>query len=168
MTAFRLDTRWLLEAPTEVVFGALADSLRWPEWWHGLTEVCQHRAGDEYGIGRTQRFVWRSPLGYRLCFDIRIVRVERPCLIEGVASGDVAGIGRWQLREEGSSTCVHYHWQVHTVSPWMSLVSRMARPLIVWNHRILMRRGAKGLARYLDCPLIDHRHERESRFREET
>ncbi|WP_156085474.1 SRPBCC family protein [Billgrantia saliphila] len=159
MTVFRFDTRWVLEAPAEVVFEALTDSLRWPEWWPGLVEVRQYRAGDECGIGRTQCFVWRSPLGYRLSFDIRIVRVERPCLIEGEASGDVVGIGRWQLREEGPWTCVRYRWQVRTVRPWMSLASRLARPLIVWNHHVLMRRGARGLARHLDCPLGNQRHE---------
>ncbi len=130
MASFDFDTTWHIEAPIGEVFDALTDSLRWPDWWPGLDDVKPLEAGDEQGIGRTQRFVWKSRLGYRLRFDIRITRVHDPCLIEGVASGDVAGIGRWLLHEGSAVTRVRYTWQVRTVRPWMGLLARVARPLL--------------------------------------
>ncbi|UYG04657.1 SRPBCC family protein [Halomonas sp. LR3S48] len=151
MASFDFDTTWHFKAPVEAVFDALSDSLHWPGWWPGLVDVQPLEAGDDQGIGRTQRFIWKSRLGYRLCFDICITRVAEPCLIEGVANGDVAGVGRWQLYGEKSGTRVRYIWQVRTVRPWLSLLSRMARPLVLWNHRAMMRAGATGLANHLRC-----------------
>lgn len=149
MARFEFVTTWHFEAPVIEVFDALTDSLHWPKWWPGLVSVEQREAGDEGGIGRVQRFVWKSHLGYYLCFDIRITHVRTPYLIEGVADGDVAGIGRWQLCEESGVTRVHYLWQVRTVRPWMGLLARVARPLVVWNHHAMMRAGAVGLSRHL-------------------
>ncbi|MCC5884372.1 MAG: SRPBCC family protein [Halomonas sp.] len=150
MARFEFATTWHLEAPIEAVFAALTDSLQWPEWWPGLVDVQQLAVGDGAGIGRTQRFVWKSRLGYCLCFDIRIIRVREPFLIEGVANGDVAGTGCWQLREESGRTLVRYLWRVRTVRPWMGLLARVARPLVIWNHNAMMRAGRRGLARHLD------------------
>ncbi len=149
MARFEFVTDWHFEAPIEAVFDALTDSLRWPEWWPGLVDVEQREAGDEGGIGRVQHFVWKSHLGYYLRFDIRITRVCEPCLIEGVADGDVTGIGRWRLCEENGGTRVHYLWQVRTVRPWMGLLAGVARPLVIWNHHAMMRAGAVGLSRHL-------------------
>lgn len=152
MASFDFVTTWHIEAPIEAVFGALTDSLNWPGWWPGLVDVQSLEAGDDRGIGRTQRFVWKSRLGYRLRFDICITRVHEPCLIEGVAGGDVAGIGRWQLDEGKAGTRVRYTWQVRTVRPWMGLLARVARPLVAWNHHAMMRAGRAGLSRYLAAP----------------
>lgn len=149
MPSFHFDTTWHLAASTDKVFDALTDSLHWPDWWPGLVEVQPLEAGDEHGIGCTQRFVWKSRMGYCLRFDICITHVRLPSLIEGEASGDVAGIGSWQLHAEETGTRVRYLWQVRTVRPWLSLLSCVARPLVLWNHRAMMREGRKGLARQL-------------------
>lgn len=151
MASFDLDTTWHLEAPIGEVFDALADSLHWPDWWPGLVDVQPLETGNERGVGRTQRFIWKSRLGYGLRFDIRVNRVRRPWLIEGEASGDVVGIGSWQLHEQQTGTRVRYLWQVRTAQPWLGVLARVARPLVVWNHHAMMREGAAGLARHLAC-----------------
>ena len=38
--------------------------------------------GDERGVGRLWRLVWRSRLPYELAFDSRVTRIERPWLLE--------------------------------------------------------------------------------------
>ncbi|MCE8033350.1 MAG: SRPBCC family protein [Halomonas sp.] len=149
MACFDFDTTWHIEAPVEAVFDALTDSLHWPDWWPGLVDVQPLVSGNDRGIGRTQRFVWKSRLGYRLCFDIRITQVREPHLIEGEARGDVAGVGRWLLDEERQGTRVRYTWHVRTMRPWLNLFSRVARPLVTWNHHAMMRAGAAGLSHYL-------------------
>ena len=105
------------------------------------------RSGD--GEGNVRHYVWRGALPYRVAFTMRVVRVERPVRLEGVADGDVCGTGRWRLTSEPSGTRVDYLWRVRLRRPWMRRLSPLARPLFEWNHAVVMQRGAQGLARWL-------------------
>lgn len=147
-----LDT-WCVDAPIDRVFSAIEDSARWPEWWRGMRSAELLEDGDENGVGRLWRYVWRSRLPYDLKFDTRVTRLERPLLLEGQAEGDLTGIGRWRLFE-GRGTAVIYEWNVRTSRPWMNVLAPLARPVFAWNHHAAMRRGAEGLARLLDAPLL--------------
>ncbi|PMR76554.1 SRPBCC family protein [Billgrantia endophytica] len=154
MAEFRFVTTWRIGAPISDVYEVLTDSPHWPDWWSSVADVRLLAAGDEEGIGRAYRYTWKSRLGYRLRFDIRVTRVKVPSLIEGVASGDVKGVGSWQLVEEGRITRVRYVWEVRTMRRWMNLFARVARPLIIWNHHAVMQDGAEGLAQHLNRPLL--------------
>jgi hypothetical protein len=110
--------------------------------------------GDEAGIGQIGRYVWRSKLPYNLEFRMETTRVERPHLLEGHASGELEGTGRWRLFEDDSSTAVIYEWNVHTTRPWMNLLAPVARPIFAWNHDWVMRNGGTGLASLLGCELL--------------
>ncbi|TFH88560.1 polyketide cyclase [Billgrantia azerbaijanica] len=159
MAAYSLTTLWYLEVPIESVFQALGEAPLWPAWWPSLLAVEERVAGDADGTGRVYRYTWQSRLGYRLCFDIRVTRIARPWLIEGEASGDVCGAGRWRLCEQGGVTQVRHEWRVATTRRWMNLAAPLARPLFVWSHHAVMRDGARGLARRLDGRLLGLAHE---------
>jgi hypothetical protein len=152
---FEFFTTWHLDAPLARVWDTLYDALGWPVWWEGLVAVVQVEPGKERGIGSLQRYTWKGRLPYRLTFDIRVTRVERPNLIEGVASGDVEGVGRWLVSGRGTTTTVAYVWQIRTTKRWMKLLAPLARPLFRWNHNQVMRRGGIGLARFLDARLLE-------------
>jgi hypothetical protein len=92
-------------------------------------------------------------LPYELSFDSRVTRVERPHLIEGTATGELEGTGVWRLYE-GSGTAAVYEWRVHTTRAWMNVLAPLARPAFAWNHDIVMRQGADGIARELGARLI--------------
>ena len=94
---YRFLTTWCLEASIEPVWEAIYDSERWPEWWRGVERVVELESGDEDGLGQVGRYTWRSRLPYELTFDVRTTRVERPHLLEGEATGELAGTGRWRL-----------------------------------------------------------------------
>jgi uncharacterized protein YndB with AHSA1/START domain len=147
-------TTWVLTAPREQVWDAIYESERWPEWWRGVVEAEREAEGDEFGIGQIGRYVWRSKLPYNLEFRMLTTRVERPHLLEGEASGELAGIGRWRFFEEGSSTAVLYEWNVHTTKAWMNLFAPVAKPVFAWNHDWVMRNGGTGLAALLGCELL--------------
>jgi uncharacterized protein YndB with AHSA1/START domain len=151
---YRFLTTWLIDAPREDVFQAIWDSERWPSWWRGVESVVTLEKGDDEGVGSLGRYVWRSRLPYRLEFDVRITRVERPHLMEGHSSGELAGTGCWRLFEEDGMTAVVYDWQVRTTARWMNLLAPLARPVFAWNHDVIMRWGGQGLARLLDAPLV--------------
>jgi hypothetical protein len=144
----------VLEAPRERVFQAIWDSEGWPSWWRGVESVVELEPGDAEGVGSLGRYVWKSRLPYRLEFDLRVTRVERPLLMEGASTGELAGRGRWRLFEEGSVTAVVYDWDVATTAPWMNLLAPVVRPVFAWNHEVVMRWGGEGLSRHLGAPLL--------------
>lgn len=147
---YRLVTIWHIEAPLEAVCAAISHSLAWPQWWRNVESVEELVPGDALGIGSVRRYIWRGRLPYRLAFDIRVVGAELLTFVEGVASGDVEGRGRWSFTTDGRLTHVRFDWQVRTTSSWMNLLAPLARPLFRWNHEAIMRCGGESLARRLN------------------
>ena len=154
MADYRFLTAWLLDSPREPVWEAIYDQARWPEWWRGVEEVEERNGGDDGGIGAVSRMVWKSLLPYRVEFEVTTTRVERPHLLEGHAVGELEGIGRWRLYEQGGVTAVLYEWNVSTTKPWMNLLAPVARPVFAWNHNWVMARGGEGISRLLGCRLL--------------
>jgi hypothetical protein len=110
--------------------------------------------GDPDGVGSLGRYVWKSWLPYRLRFDVRILAVERPWRMEGHATGELEGPGRWRMFEERGVTAVIYEWRVRTTAPWMNRLAPALRPVFAWNHDAVMRWGGEGLARRLGARLL--------------
>jgi hypothetical protein len=151
---YRFLTTWLLEADRERVWDAIYDSERWPEWWRGVEEAEKLVEGDEQGVGQRGRYVWKAKLPYRVNFEILTTRVEAPHLLEGDADGELAGIGRWRLFEQGAVTAVIYEWNVHTTRSWMNALAPLARPIFAANHDYVMRNGGEGIAKLLGGRLL--------------
>jgi len=154
MAHYRLTTLWRIDAPVERVYDAICQPARWPSWWWGVKNVVELEPGDDLGLGSLQRYTWRGLLPYALTFTIRVVRVTPAVALEGIASGELEGTGRWRFSQQGSTTSVCYEWRVRTVKGWMNVLAPVARPLFQWNHNVIMREGGKGLARLLDARLI--------------
>lgn len=154
MARYAFLTTWLVAAPRESVWAALEDTERWPEWWGGVRRVEQLNAGDANSVGSRYRIAWRSRIPYDLEFDFTVDRVERPCLLEGSAAGDLRGRGCWRLFEQDGVTAVLYEWNVETTKRWMNVAAPVARPLFAWNHDVVMARGGEGLAHRLRARLL--------------
>ena len=154
MPGYEFLTTWVLEAPRERVWDAIRESEKWPEWWRGVERVVEVERGDDEGIGQLSRYTWRSKLPYELEFEMRTTRIERPRLLEGQASGELNGVGRWRLYEEDGTTAVIYEWNVATTKRWMNAVAPLLRPAFEWNHDWVMGHGGTGLARLLGCRLV--------------
>jgi hypothetical protein len=75
-------------------------------------------------------------------------------VLEGQASGELEGMGRWRLYTAAETTAVLYEWEVRTTRPWMNRLAPLARPAFAWNHDVVMRQGAEGLARLLGARLV--------------
>ncbi|MDD2898008.1 MAG: SRPBCC family protein [Desulfuromonadaceae bacterium] len=150
MNEYQFLTTWRVTAPLDQVWEAIYHSENWPKWWPGLLRVVELERGDGNGIGNLRRYSWRGMLPYRLVFDIRTTRIERPYLLAGTASGDLAGVGVWHFCEENGGVVVQYEWLVSTQKKWMNILTPLARPLFRWNHDQVMRRGKAGLTRYLE------------------
>ncbi len=155
---YRLSTIWRLDAPLHAVWAAIHDSSHWPEWWNSVEEVAELEAGSTEGVGALQRYTWKGRLPYRVVFDMRITRIEPLVALEGEASGDLEGIGRWRFSTDRGVTVVHYEWRVQTRRGWMNLLAPLVRPLFRWNHDFVMREGGMSLARRLNAQLVSIEH----------
>ena len=154
MADYSFLTTWLLDSPREPVWEAIYDQERWPQWWRGVEEAEELRPGDHNGLGTVARMVWKSLLPYRVEFEVKTTRIERPHLLEGHAEGGLAGIGRWRLYEQDGITAVIYEWNVATTKAWMNLLAPVARPVFEWNHDWVMAHGGRGIADLLGCRLL--------------
>lgn len=159
MAEFRFVTEWRIEAPLPEVCNAVSQCLLWPQWWKGAEKVEEFDPGDADGIGSVRRFTWRGRLPYRLSFDMRITRIVPMTMLEGRASGEVEGVGRWHFANDDNVTVVRYEWQVRTKRLWMNIAAPLARPLFKWNHDQVMRQGAEGMARLLKARLAGLAHD---------
>ena len=154
MAEYAFLTAWRVAAPRERVFEVLHASERWPEWWRGVERVEKLEEGDNEGRGSLGRYTWRSRLPYRLEFEMRITRVDRPERMEGEAVGELTGTGCWSLYEEEGGTAVLFEWRVRTTRAWMNALAPVAGPVFRWNHDWIMRQGGRGLARRLGAELL--------------
>jgi uncharacterized protein YndB with AHSA1/START domain len=158
MAEYTFVTIWRIAAPRSEVYRAIRESLHWPSWWRGVVSVVELDSGDANGIGSVRRYTWKSLLPYRISFDMRVTRIEPLVALEGVATGEVEGTGRWSFTDQGSVTTIRYEWQIRTTRRWMNLAAPLARPLFQWNHDAVMRQGGQGLARLLGARLVGMAH----------
>jgi hypothetical protein len=153
MAGYQFVTVWRVQAPLPSVWDEIYHPEHWPTWWKGVESVVELRQGDERGVGSLRRFTWKSKLPYRLSFEMETTRVEPLSLIEGVARGELDGIGCWQFSSDGPVTVARYDWRVETTKRWMILLEPLARPLFRWNHDVIMGWGAEGLSKRLGASL---------------
>jgi uncharacterized protein YndB with AHSA1/START domain len=153
-------TVWRLEAPLEKVWERIKDSEHWHEWWQGVIRVAELKPGDADGLGSIRRSTWKSALPYKLEFDLEVTRIEAPNILEARAFGELEGTGLWTLSAENvgenkNITRVRYDWKVKTTKAWMNYLAPVAKPFFRWNHNIIMGWGGEGLAKNLNCNLLE-------------
>ena len=153
---YALATEWLLPAPIERIFDALAEPQTWPHWWAYVESVEPLARGNADGIGAVWRYRWSSRLPYRLTFDMTTTGSCRPHRLEGTASGELCGTGRWRLARDAGVSRVRYDWIVTPGKRWMNVLSPLLGPLFEWNHDQVMAAGGHGLAARLGVRLLAH------------
>ena len=146
MSSYNFVDHWHFDAPLDVVWNEIADPLDWPAWWPSMDRVEEIEPGDAQGLGAVRRYTVKGALPYRVSFDMRTTVIDAGQRIEGVASGDVQGRGCWTFSADEKTTHVRYDWIVETTKRWMILLAPVMRPLVAWNHHLVMRRGQDGLA----------------------
>jgi uncharacterized protein YndB with AHSA1/START domain len=151
LTATRLDlvSEWTLAAPRSRVWAEISAPDRWPQWWRAVKRVEMVKAGDARGIGAVRRFSWSTALPYTVNFDMESTRIEPEHILEGRASGELNGVGRWTLTPAGAGTHVRYDWQVELSLPWQRALAPVLRPVFAWNHNVVMAWGERGIRKKL-------------------
>jgi hypothetical protein len=142
-------THWTLDASPGAVWDELSRPEDWPGWWKGVLAVDRLEPADSSGLNAYYRFAMKSVLPYRLVFNIRTTRRERPHFIEATADGELVGVGVWTVSPTATGTAVRYDWNVEASKVWMRALAPIARPVFEWNHDVVMKWGQDGLRRQL-------------------
>ncbi len=150
MTYFSLKTIWKIPAPVDPVWNIVSDTEKWPLWWKYVRNVEELNAGDPSGVNNLRRYYWSTCLPYQLVLDLFITRLE-PCrLIETRVAGDLEGEGRCRFSSQNHFTVLQYDWNVQLCKPWMKRIAPVARPVFVWNHEQVMKKGEQSLIQRLE------------------
>jgi uncharacterized protein YndB with AHSA1/START domain len=149
MANYRFVTTMELAVPRERVWPEVSHPDRWATWWPGLVAVRELEPADQGGRGALLEFVFKSVLPYTLSFRGRITRIESPRRMDIEAVGELEGVAEYELEDRGEATKMTLTWTVRTTKTWMNVLAPIARPFFSWNHDILMKAGARGLARAL-------------------
>lgn len=155
---YHLLTIWRIDAPLPQVYDAIYDSMHWPDWWPGAEKVEQIADGNGDGIDNIRRYSWRGKLPYPVVFEIRATSINKLVAIEGLAEGDLEGIGRWRFSRKGKISVVRYEWHVRSTKRWMNLLAPLARSIFINNHARVMAQGGEGLARLLGSSLVSQKN----------
>jgi uncharacterized protein YqjF (DUF2071 family) len=151
---FHLVSVWTIDSPLPLVWDAMFHFENWPSWWKGVLNVEVLERGDAHRIGFRTRQTFESALPYKLIFEAVVERVLPLSLIQVKSTGDLKGTGLLQFAEKNGKTIFQLNWDVSPTSLWMRLLTPILGPAFTWNHRVLMDRGAQGLAQKLNIPTI--------------
>lgn len=154
MAHYLFETNWALTASMEEVFDVLARPGDFSDWWPSVEESALIEKGDSEGIGRKAWYAIRSPLLYRLRFEVRSLDVERPRRLHALVRGDLIGTGTYLLASRDGVTHVRFNWYVSTTRGWMNAAGLLAKPLLAWAHHRVMREGCSAMASHLGARLI--------------
>jgi hypothetical protein len=149
-------TRWQLKAPIGEVWDTIYNSLEWPQWWKGVVAVNELAPGDDKGINGIREYTWKSILPYKLRFASRLIEREDHKRLYGLASGELEGEGTWHFFEKDGVTYLQCDWRVSTKKKWMNKLAFCLKPLFRYNHKVVMKWGAKGLAKKLNAELLSY------------
>jgi len=154
MHHFILTSRWRLHASADRVWAVLTDVEAWPRWWRYVRAAHVESRGAADHVGDVARIDWGSALAYGVRLRVTTTLAERPRQLEARAEGDLHGRGLWLLEPAADGAVdVTYRWDVVLHRPWMRRLAPLLRPLFEWNHFVVMRAGARGMARRLGCRL---------------
>lgn len=137
---------WSVHAPAGTVFMVLADLGSYPAWWPEVRGI--RRGGRD-----SAELACRSVLPYTLVF--RASR-EREDALAGVLrarlTGDLDGYCCWRIRSADRAdglTRMTWEQRVTLRNGSLRMVAPFVRPLLRFNHELMMRSGERGLREYL-------------------
>jgi hypothetical protein len=132
-------SEWRFDAPPDLVYAALADVEKYPDWW---PQVRRARWLDE----RSGELTCRSLLPYDLTFVIAR-EVEDPVerVLRGALHGDLTGQSQWTVTPRRTGALAVFDEDVTVSKAMIRAAGRVARPVLRLNHGLMMRAGHAGL-----------------------
>lgn len=137
-----------LPAPPEQVWSALGRFDRYEEWWSWLSELQVRGQGLEAGSVLNGTVV--PPLPYRMRVRVTLVECTPPHAIRATVAGDLRGEARLLLTPTADGTRADVGWTIEMMQAAMRLVSRLARPVMLWGHDRVVQATVANFCRHLE------------------
>jgi len=166
MAVYSFITTWRFSQPIDRVWQAINAAEDYPRWWPNILYYHCLTPNNPHGVGaRGQRAV-RGFLPYSLQYTTVITKSESPYELAYDADGDLVGDGRFVLQEisgadaaSNTGTEVTIYWNVSTRGRWLNRLAPVLKWLFAANHNYVMRRGQRGLKKWLEqntpSPLVE-------------
>lgn len=152
---FRFVDLWRISASPVAVYSALADVQAYPRWWPQIRSVQRLTA-------TSGELTCRSVLPYVLHLTVRRDLEDRgESRLRVLLSGDLVGWSAWRViaepdtgsaagePSEPSGRCRALFAQEVTAPGIPGGGSALLRPILDWNHAMMMRAGERGLRKHL-------------------
>jgi hypothetical protein len=132
-------SEWRVDAHPDLVYATLADVERYPTWW---PQVRSARWIDE----RSGEVTCRSFLPYDLRFVLeRQVQDPVARVLRAALRGDLTGESQWTVSADGPGAVAVFDEDVTVSKHMIRAAGRVARPVLRFNHGLMMRAGHAGL-----------------------
>ncbi len=154
---FRFVDLWRISASPTAVYTALADVQEYPRWWPQIRSVQRLTA-------TSGELTCRSVLPYVLHLTVRSDVEDRGRgQLKVLLSGDLVGWSAWRVTAEPnagaaadgprgpSDWCRAVFTQEVTAPGIPGGGSALLRPILDWNHAMMMRAGERGLRKHLSA-----------------
>lgn len=136
-------SHWRLPVDPDRVYAALLDVANYPNWWP------QVRSARELGDGSGE-LRCRSLLPYDLVFVAhREIEDPQQRILRARLEGDLRGFSQWTVGADGDATVAVFDEEVSVGNSAVRRAGLFARPVLRFNHDLMMRAGEHGLRRYL-------------------
>jgi hypothetical protein len=146
-TDYEFVTWWRVAGTREEVVAVLADASALPHWWPAVYLAVEPlQPGGAGGVGSRSLLHTKGWLPYTLRWELTLTSPVRPEGFTVGARGDLNGVGRWTLTQDGPETVIRYDWQVSAEKPLLRRLSWLLKPAFAANHRWAMARGRESLA----------------------
>lgn len=143
MPEYVFRSEWHIAADPDKVYQALADVQAYPGWW---PQVVGARWVDE----NSGELRCRSLLPYELVFVVRRVLEDRDArVLQADLEGDLTGSSTWTISADGTGAVAVFDEQVDVRKRLLRIGGKLARPVLRYNHDLMMRAGEKGLRELL-------------------
>jgi len=131
--------QWFVAGDPDRVYALLGEIGNYPTWWPQVRAVA--KIDDE-----TALVACRSVLPYTLHFEMGPARQDAQAgVLEAALEGDIVGWCRWRVSAVEGGTRLDFDQEVRTPGRTLQVLARLARPLLVLNHHLMMRGGRRGL-----------------------
>jgi hypothetical protein len=130
-------------ADFETTFQALRDLPSYASWWPEVKSVIP--VSEERAV-----VLIMGMLPYALEFLMEAeVDDESAGVLRAGLSGDLEGFSSWRVEPDGDGCRLIYDQEVEVTKRLLQVLAPIARPFFKLNHRVMMRRGERGLRAHL-------------------
>jgi hypothetical protein len=143
MAEYVFRSQWRLPASPSKVYAVLLDVEHYPQWWRQV--VGARWLDDDSGELRC-----RSLLPYDLVFVVhREVQDPVRGVLRARLDGDLTGASQWTISASGTGSLAVFDEEVDVHKRLVRAAGRVARPVLRFNHELMMRAGERGLRQLL-------------------